>query len=212
MRMDRIPLLRAVPGIHGRSFRVAIASLMFVGAMCSQTARSSTEVAHTSGTHRRLDGVTDFGEVKPNLFRGGQPTAEGFENLARLGIKIVVDTGRSTRDEKLITSLGMRYVSLPWYCPFPKDKVFADFLKIVKDNPDKEVFVHCRLGEDRTGMMIAAYRMAAEGWSAEDAMREMHEFGYRGIHHLMCPGLARYEKSFPRRLRDDPVFESVKTR
>jgi|SRR5690348_17346112 len=156
---------------------------------------------HLVGKHLKAKGVPNFGQVTPTLYRGGQPSKEGFEKLARMGIAIVVDTGRSRRDEALIKSLGMTYVPLPWYCPFPRDKVFERFIEIIRENPGKKIFVHCRFGEDRTGMMIAAYRMGAQGWTAKEAMQEMHAFGYGGIHHLMCPGLARYEKSFPRRFQ-----------
>lgn len=165
---------------------------------------------HTMGQHLKAKGIPNFGQVTPTLYRGGQPSAEGFEKLAHMGIAIVVDTGRSKRDETLINNLGMAYVSLPWYCPFPKDEVFERFIKITLENPGKKIFVHCRLGDDRTGMMIAAYRMGQQGWTAKEAMQEMHEFGYRGVHHLMCPGLAGYEKSFPQRLQNEPVFENLR--
>ena len=165
---------------------------------------------HTMGQHLKAKGIPNFGQVTPTLYRGGQPSAEGFEKLAHMGINIVVDTGRSKRDQTLIKSLGMVYVSLPWYCPFPRDEVFERFIKITRENPGKKIFVHCRLGDDRTGMMIAAYRMGQQGWTAKEAMQEMHEFGYRGVHHLMCPGLAGYEKSFPRRLQNEPVFENLR--
>jgi hypothetical protein len=165
---------------------------------------------HSVGRHLLLEGVHNFGIVTPMLYRGGQPTHEGFERLAKMGINIVVDTGRSKRDEKQIKRLGMRYVPLPWYCPFPKDDVFARFLKLIKENPDKKIFVHCRLGDDRTGMMIAAYRMGLQGWTAEQAMKEMHYFGYTGVHHVMCPGLAGYEESFPERFRESMAFRAVR--
>jgi Tyrosine phosphatase family len=188
-----------------------LVSILFLVSFSAQTFNQTTSPqSYSLGTKRKLEGVPDFGEVTPFLYRGGQPTREGFEKLAKMGINIVVDTGRSRRDEKLIRELGMHYVSLPWYCPFPKDEVFARFIKLVKDNPDKKIFVHCRLGEDRTGMMIASYRMGAQGWTAEDAMREMHVFGYKGAHHLMCPGLAGYEKSFPERLKNNPLFRDLK--
>lgn len=174
------------------------------------TPSKSSAAQHEMGRHMKAKGVRNFGEVTSTLYRGGQPTKEGFETLAHMGIAIIVDTGRSRRDEKLVTNLGMTYVSLPWYCPFPKDKVFAKFIEITKQNPDKKIFVHCRLGDDRTGMMIAAYRMGVEHWTAKEAMEEMHEFGYRGIHHLMCPGLGSYEKSFPKRLQNDPLFENLR--
>ncbi len=165
---------------------------------------------HTMGQHLKAKGIPNFGQVTPTLYRGGQPSAEGFEKLAHMGIDIVVDTGRSKRDETLIKNLGMAYISLPWYCPFPRDEVFERFIKITRENPGKKIFVHCRLGDDRTGMMIAAYRMGQQGWTAKEAIQEMHEFGYRGVHHLMCPGLAGYEKSFPQRLQNEPVFENLR--
>ncbi len=164
----------------------------------------------TTGKHLEENGVRNFGQVTPTLYRGGQPTAEGFETLARVGINIIVDTGRSKRDEGIVEKLGMTYVSLPWYCPFPKDKVFDRFVELIRKNPRKKIFVHCRFGDDRTGMMIAAYRMAEDGWTAKQAMQEMREFGYTPIHHLMCPGLSRYEKGFPGRLRDDSVFDNLR--
>jgi protein tyrosine/serine phosphatase len=83
-------------------------------------------------------------------------------------------------------------------------------LKLLKDNPHKKVFVHCRLGDDRTGMMIASYRMALEDWSANDAMLEMQHFGFTRAHHLICPRLAPYERSFPKHLKNNPVFEELR--
>jgi hypothetical protein len=55
-------------------------------------------------------------------------------------------------------------------------------------------------------MMIAAYRMAEQGWTAEEAMQEMKAEGFTASHHFICPGLARYEKSFPRRYKNNPAF------
>lgn len=198
----------------GETMRLVLAYLrlflsLVVALSIAATARAGREAPiqrtdssnRAPGKHLKAKGVPNFGQVTPTLYRGGQPSTEGFETLARMGIAIVVDTGRSRRDEALIKSLGMTYVPLPWYCPFPRDKVFERFIEIIRENPGKKIFVHCRFGEDRTGMMIAAYRMGAEGWTAKEAMQEMHAFGYSGIHHLMCPGLARYEKSFPRRFQ-----------
>ena len=195
---------------------VLIVILLFIDTTASsQTDRAdvaskSFSAQHTMGHHLKAKGIPNFGQVTPALYRGGQPSGEGFEKLAHMGIDIVVDTGRSKRDEMLIKNLGMAYISLPWYCPFPKDEVFERFIKITREHPGKKIFVHCRLGDDRTGMMIAAYRMGQQGWTAKEAMQEMHEFGYRGVHHLMCPGLARYEKSFPHRLQNKPVFENLR--
>lgn len=173
------------------------------------TTESKYPAQRTIGQHLKAEGVPNFGQVTPT-YRGGQPAAEGFETLAHLGISIIVDTGRSKRDEGIIQRLGMTYRPLPWYCPLPRDKVFAQFIQIIRENPGKKIFVHCRLGDDRTGMMIAAYRMAVDGWTAKEAMQEMDAFGYKTFHHLICPGLGRYETHFPEHLKKDPVFESLR--
>jgi protein tyrosine/serine phosphatase len=84
----------------------------------------------------------------------------------------------------------MQYVALRWHCSFPKDRILAQFLTLLRENPGRKIFVHCRLGDDRTGMMIASYRMAQEGWSAEKAEKEMEKFGFSFTHkRLICPGL-----------------------
>jgi tyrosine-protein phosphatase SIW14 len=167
---------------------------------------------HEVGHKRSIKGVGNFGEVTPRLFRGAQPNHAGYETLARMGIDIVVDTrgNRSKSEGREVRRHGMRYVAIPWHCPFPHDEVFARFLKLMRENPDKKVFVHCRLGDDRTGMMIAAYRMADEGWTADEAMHEMQRFGFSSAHHVICPTLASYEKSFPKRLKTDPAFKGLR--
>jgi hypothetical protein len=190
---------------------VLLAVTLCTGVRRYQTSNhTNTSQEHSIGRSLIAKGVPNFGEVTPTLYRGGQPSHEGFEALARMGVNIIVDTGRSKRDKKQIEHLGMRYVSLPWYCPFPKDEVFARLLELIRKNSGKKIFIHCRLGDDRTGMMIAAYRMGAQGWTADQAMKEMHFFGYTAVHHLMCPGLAEYEKSFPQRLKTSSAFRELR--
>ncbi|MGA8540699.1 MAG: dual specificity protein phosphatase family protein [Terriglobales bacterium] len=161
---------------------------------------------------RRVRGIGNFGEVTPKLFRGAQPTQHGFQTLAKMGIDIVVDTrgNRAKTEGKQVRHLGMRYVAIPWHCPFPHDEAFARFLKLVRENPDKKIFVHCRLGDDRTGMMIAAYRIAVDRWTADKAMREMEQYGFTRVHHFICPTLASYEKNFPKRLETASAFRGVR--
>lgn len=162
------------------------------------------------GSRKNAVGLPNFGEVTPTLYRGGQPGVDGFESLKKMGVAIVVDmrSGPNSHEENAVKKLGMQYVSIPWHCPFPSDEPFIKFLKVIDENPGKKVFVHCRLGDDRTGMAIASYRMADEGWSADEAMTEMKLFGFRGAHHAICPGLAAYEKSFPNHLHTNPAFKT----
>jgi tyrosine-protein phosphatase SIW14 len=172
--------------------------------------REETQPPAVREIGRRLNekGVPNFGEVTPTLYRGGLLNGDGIKALKKLGINLVVDThANDASEERDVQKLGMKYVAIPWHCPWPHDEVFAKFLKVVHDNKGKKIFVHCRLGDDRTGMMVAAYRMAEQGWTADEAMTEMRSFGFTRAHHFICPSLARYEKDFPDRLKNSPAFE-----
>jgi len=193
-----------------------------VGAICwfavsgasrrAQTGTGNAPVADRSIAQRlEIVGVPNAGEVTPNLYRGGHPNARGFATLANMGVNIVVDLrGLSKEELQQVNKLGMQYVSIPGLCPFPRDEAFARFLQLIRQNPGKKVFVHCRLGDDRAGMTIAAYRMAEQGWTAQEAMKEMQAYGFSQSHHFICPGLASYEASFPRRFRSSPAFRELR--
>ena len=168
-------------------------------------------VQHTMGIKRTVKGISNFGEVTPNLYRGAQPSAEGIDSLKKMGVDVIVDLrgGGSRLEQAAATKLGMQYISIPSHCPFPKDEPLARFLKVVQANQGKKIFVHCRLGDDRTGMAIAAYRMSEEGWSADEALREMKAFGFSTVHRAICPGLEGYEEAFPKKLKENPAFREL---
>jgi len=208
--------LRVQTGITRTVGRFAILALlattlstaadMYPGAKASSTARQSS-----LNKSMRKD-LPNFGEATTTLYRGGQPSKRGFRILAKMGVNIVVDL-RGSRDSerKIVTHLGMQYVALPWHCSFPKDEIFAQFLTLLRKNPGKKIFVHCRLGDDRTAMMIASYRMAQEGWSAGKAEKEMEKFGFSFAHRrLICPGLSSYEEKFPQRFKTSPAFRHLR--
>lgn len=65
----------------------------------------------------------------------------------------------------------------------PERKEIVRFLQLVTDPGRTPVLVHCQHGADRTGTMCALYRIAVQGWTKEDAIREMTEGGY-GFHEV----------------------------
>ena len=200
-----------------RAFRSACACLLVAGPLFlmaqnpAPQAPSPAPVPHLPAPRKSLKGVPNFGQVTPTLYRGAQPSQEGFANLARQGVNIVVDLhGSGESERRMVTTLGMQYVAIPWKCYQPRDEPIAQFLLLLRQNPGKKVFVHCRLGEDRTGMEIAAFRMVEQGWTAEEARKEMASFGANWVHRAMCPGLAGYEKDFPARFQSQPAFQELR--
>lgn len=127
-------------------------------------------------------GVPNFHSVNSEVSRGGQPTPEGFRNLAAMGVKTIVDLRgageRSKSEKKLVKALGMRYVHIPMsgIRPPTKDALSAA-LRVLNESSDGPVFVHCRRGSDRTGAVLAVYRMEHDKWENRDALNEARRFG-----------------------------------
>lgn len=153
--------------------------------------------------------IPNLGQMAPNLYRGGQPEAEGFAELQKLGVGIVVnfrETEKADKNERAaVEKLGMKYVDIPWSgFDDPDNKHVAQFLQVLKENPDTKVFFHCRRGAERTGVMGAAYRMSFQGWTPEQALQEMEQFKFRGF---WFRHLKRYVRSFPDQLKNDPALK-----
>jgi tyrosine-protein phosphatase SIW14 len=176
-------------------------------------AHAALDPAHAPAKKISIDGIENAGEVTPTLFRGAQPSLDGFSALAKNGIAIDVDLrfeGDRAAEKDAATRAGIEYVALPWSCHYPNDATVEKFLAVVQQSPDKKVFVHCEHGVDRTGMMIAAYRMAEQNWNPEEAQREMIAFGFDRVHRTWCRSVSDYESIFPQRFAADPIFDPLR--
>ncbi|HEY9774903.1 MAG TPA: tyrosine-protein phosphatase [Planktothrix sp.] len=127
--------------------------------------------------------IPNFRRVTPFLFRGGQPGEEGFKALAELGVRTVVNLRWRPRhvavEREQVEATGMAYVSFRLaYWVLPNEKVINDFLAIVDDSARRPIFVHCLHGADRTGLLVAIFRISRQGWSVEDAYKDMKGCGY----------------------------------
>ena len=125
-----------------------------------------------------LVGVPNLHKVSQQLYRGAQPSAEGMRELKKLGIKTIVNlrSFHSDRDEIGDTGLGYEHIFMKtWH---PESKEVVRFLKIVTDPNQAPVFLHCQRGADRTGTMCAIYRVAVQGWSKAEAIKEMTKGGF----------------------------------
>lgn len=128
-----------------------------------------------------MTGAPNLHKVSDTLYRSAQPSIEGMRNLKAQGIKTVVNlrSFHSDRDKLGDTGLGYEQIFMKTWNPEYKDVV--RFLKIVTDPERAPVLVHCQHGADRTGVMVALYRIAVQNWNKRDAAREMVEGGY-GFH------------------------------
>lgn len=140
-----------------------------------------------------ITGVENFGIVSPALWRGAQPTAKGFRELARRGARSVVNLREDHDDAPLLEGTGLRYLRIPSRAFRPEQGNLARFLAFVKDPAHQPVFVHCAQGRDRTGYNVAVYRMAVEGWTADRAIHEMKAFRFNRIWIRNIPWLRKLD-------------------
>jgi tyrosine-protein phosphatase SIW14 len=140
--------------------------------------------------------IPNFHQVNERVFRGGQPPAESWQGLAKLGVKTVIDLRltdeHSTEEEaKAVAAAGMTYVNVPMKgVVSPSNEQISKVLALL-DSQDK-VFVHCRRGADRTGTVIACYRIKHDRWHPKQALNEAKSFGMAWTQ----VGLKSYIKSF----------------
>src|SRR5581483_5041674 len=137
-----------------------------------------------------IAGLPNFFRVSPTLYRGAQPTAEGMRQLREMGVKTVLSLRAFNEDDDLFPGQELEHERIRFKTWHPEDEDIVRFLRIVMDPKRAPVFVHCQHGSDRTGTMIAVYRIAVQGWTKEEAIREMTEGGY-GFH-PMWSNLKRY--------------------
>jgi protein tyrosine/serine phosphatase len=163
---------------------------------CSATASQPAAAPTTRplATPRKdLKDLPNFAQVSPHLYRGGQPTAEGFGQLKAMGIKTVVSLRSAHSDRKLLAGTGLRYVRFICKAERPDEENVVKFLKVMEDPQNWPVFVHCHAGADRTGLMVAVYRVIHQGWTAEDAIAELPNFGYHPGYRQMKTYLASFD-------------------
>ena len=135
-------------------------------------------------------GLPNLHKVSGGLYRGAQPTAEGMRELKKLGVKTVVSLRTFHSDRAMIGDTGLAYVHLRMTPLAVSDAAVAGFLKRVADKKRQPVFVHCLHGADRTGVLCAAYRIVVQGWSRDEAIREMTTGGFG--HHKLFANLTAY--------------------
>jgi protein tyrosine/serine phosphatase len=125
--------------------------------------------------------IKNFGCINQNFYRGAQPKGEDYADLAAMGVKTIIDLQRDGKDgeQALVETQGMKFYRIGMSDKDQPSVQQADlFLKIVNDPANQPVFVHCAGGRHRTGAMTAIYRITHDGWSADQAYKEMKQYDF----------------------------------
>jgi protein tyrosine phosphatase (PTP) superfamily phosphohydrolase (DUF442 family) len=141
--------------------------------------------------------IPNFRRVNARILRGGQPADAAWRRLAGMGVGTVLDLRRpgehSTTAESLaVIGAGMRYLNVPMDgLGAPSSSQITRAMSAL-DGTDT-VFVHCAHGKDRTGTLVALYRIRHEGWSNVKALDEAESCGI----HWYEGGMKRLIRGYP---------------
>jgi len=142
-----------------------------------------TGVSQFAVTLNAVGGIKYVAKVNPGIYRGSNPKEEGINALRTLGVRTIINLRGKGEDEgELVENAGMRYEWIPLKKTHaPNSDQVERFFDIIKDRTAYPIYVHCLKGVDRTGTMMALYRIREQGWSNEDALAEMSHFGDHGF-------------------------------
>jgi tyrosine-protein phosphatase SIW14 len=149
--------------------------------------------------------VHNFHEVDERVYRGGQPTPEGLKELSKFGIKTVIDlTGgaeHSREEKEAVQALGMQYVHVPMHgLQAPTDESMWRVLGYLSPSASATwpVFIHCKRGKDRTGTVVACYRITHDHWDNLKALQEAKMNGMSKMERAMQQYILHFQvKSGP---------------
>ena len=140
-------------------------------------------------------GIENLFAVEQDIFRGGDPTPEGWAWLKGEGVKVVIKLNtqcEGTDSVAVASGLIVHRFPINWFYQtiwHPRQRLLHAAVALMQPHS----FVHCEHGEDRTGLVVGCYRLSC-GWTKEDAWAEM--IGHR--FHIGLQGLVRaWERQVP---------------
>lgn len=139
------------------------------------------EAAAQSSAPSQPISIKNFGKVNENYYRGSQPDAAQFQDLKRLGVKMVIDLRKDKVEEASAwaKAAGLQYINIPLTTKrAASEDQSSYFLKLVNDPANWPIYVHCKGGRHRTGEMTAIYRITRDGWTANQAYQEMKKYDF----------------------------------
>ena len=182
----------AVLGARCKVIVLALVSVLTLVSGCSTVALAAAgpRPENWASPVAASPGLPNLHRVNSSLYRSAQPSKEGFVSLgtqaslanADRPIKTVVSLRAFNDDAPLVpASSALRLEQIRFKTWHPENEDVVKFLRIATTPALQPVLVHCQHGSDRTGTMVAIYRIAFEGWTKAQATDEMINGGF-GFH------------------------------
>jgi len=138
--------------------------------------QAATRPAHWA---EPIDPSRNLYRIAPGLYRSAQPQPEDAAWLQQLGIRTIISFRAHHRDEDTLHLPGVKLVRIPmdaWQ--IGDDEILRALRAIAQAQQDGPVLIHCQHGSDRTGAVTAMYRILQQGWTPQQALRELKSGGF----------------------------------
>lgn len=149
-----------------------------------------------------MEGLLNFHEVHPYLYRGGGPDQQALHNLKDKGVKTIIDLRAPSEgakaEKKSAAALGLKYINLPMDSHAPTKTqvhIFIETVEKAQKGHSGPVYVHCAHGSDRTGCMVGIWRVTHEGWTYDKAYQEMRRYFFTPKFTALSSAVKQYSEN-----------------
>jgi protein tyrosine/serine phosphatase len=128
-----------------------------------------------------MDGASNLFQVSDILYRSAQPTPDGLKRVQELGVKTVINLRAFHNDVTTTQAVDLLDDELSINTWHITDADVIHVMRLLNDPAGAPYLIHCQHGADRTGLMVAMYRIIDQHWSKDAAIDELVHGGY-GYH------------------------------
>ncbi|VXD01694.1 Protein phosphatase Slingshot homolog 3 [Pseudomonas sp. 8Z] len=169
--------------------RLTIAATVFLGALLALPLSMALGATNPSAPElevrpqswaQPLNKHINLYRMAPGLYRSAMPKSQDWPQLETLGVTTVInfyqqDDGQWLRDPRV------RQIHLPLHTDRIDDADVIEVMRSIRQaQAQGPVLIHCKHGQNRTGLIAAMYRVIYQDWSKEQALAEMRGGGFGG--------------------------------
>ena len=188
---------------------LALVALLWAAAPGGAQSPCGLDFPHDSNPTKVTDqDVCNFHQVDESLYRGGRPHPSAFPKLVELGIRTIINLEESesaAQEKAVVDELNLQlspeqkidFISFP-IGPREIEQTGVSqegMMRLFEQIRDarRPIFIHCYHGKDRTGAVVALYRMRRHQKTFEEAYKEAYHYLFQESDLGLRRTIDRYE-------------------